>query len=130
MTAAQEPRRTPERGERLALTHHPDAYSAPAARPRAVPEPKGLHHLMSTLLLGHWTHSGNLVITSSHQVADGDQKAIDALVKGQTSKMAWVCAFDVDSHRNAVQRAYEEYVRDDDDADLIDEVQGVEPATG
>lgn len=129
MTTAQGPLRTAGEGERLTLTHQPDACSAPAARPRAVPEPKGPHHLMSTLLLGHWTHSGNLVITSSHQVEDGDQNAIDALVNGQTSKSSWACSFDVDSHQNAVQRAYEEYVRDDDDADLIDEVQGFEPVT-
>lgn len=130
MTAAQEPRRMLERASARRSRTTPNAYSAPAARPRAVPEPKGLHHLMSTLLVGHWTHSGNLVITSSHQVVDGVQKAIDVLVNGQTSTTAWACDFDVDSHRNAVQRAYEEYVRDDDDAELIDEFQGVEPATG
>jgi hypothetical protein len=84
---------------------------------------------MSTLLLGHWDDRGRLVVTSSHQVTDGDQEAIDALVEGQTRSTAWACDFDVDSHRHAVQRAYEEYVRDDD-ADLVDEVQGFEPITG
>lgn len=82
---------------------------------------------MSTLLLGRWNHSGNLVITASHQIADGDQEAIDALVHAQADTSPWACAFDVDRHADAVQRAYEEYVRDDDDADLVDEAQGFEP---
>lgn len=93
-----------------------------------LPSRKGLH-LMSTLLLGRWDDSGNLVITSSHQIEDGDQAAIDALVRAQDARTAWACEFDVDHHGDAVQRAYEEYVRDDDDADLIDDVQGFEPTT-
>ncbi|AWI32634.1 hypothetical protein [Streptomyces tirandamycinicus] len=87
---------------------------------------------MSTLLLGRWDHGGNLVITESHQVEDGDQATIDALVEDQddADSMAWSCAFDVDRHADAVQRAFEEYVRDGFDAEgLIDEVEGFEPVT-
>jgi hypothetical protein len=83
---------------------------------------------MSTLLLGRWDHGGNLVIEESHQVEDGDQAAIDGLVDDQGDDgMAWACAFDVDSHSAAVQRAYDEYVRDQDGR-LIDEAEGFDPA--
>ncbi|MEU0110671.1 hypothetical protein ABZ313_35645 [Streptomyces sp. NPDC006251] len=86
---------------------------------------------MSTLLLGRWDHGGNLVITESHQVEDGDQETIDALVADQDNadNMAWACDFDVDHHGDAVQRAYEEYVRDGGGVELIDEAEGFEPVT-
>ena len=87
---------------------------------------------MSTLLLGRWDHGGNLLIEESHQVADDDQEAIDALVEAQDNDdcMAWAAEFDVDSHTAAVQRAYEEYVRDGFGAEgLTDEVEGFEPQT-
>jgi hypothetical protein len=86
---------------------------------------------VSTLLLGRWDHLGNLLITQSCQVYGGDQATIDALVEDQddTDHMAWAADFDVDSHRDAVQRAYQEYVRDAHGAGLADEVHGVEPVT-
>uniref|UniRef100_UPI003F496816 hypothetical protein n=1 Tax=Streptomyces sp. CA-136453 TaxID=3240050 RepID=UPI003F496816 len=86
---------------------------------------------MSTLLLGRWDH-GTLLIEESHQVADDDQEAIDALVEAQDNddNLAWAATFDVDFHPAAVQRAYEEYVRDGFDAEgLVDEAEGFEPQT-
>ncbi|MFJ8677353.1 hypothetical protein [Streptomyces sp. NPDC093589] len=85
---------------------------------------------MSTLLLGRMDHGGTLVIEESHQIEDDDQDTIDALVVGQdnSDSMAWACEFDVDRHSDAVQRAYEEYVRDEGGR-LIDDVEGYEPAT-
>ncbi|MGX5183368.1 hypothetical protein ACWKT5_11260 [Streptomyces avermitilis] len=84
---------------------------------------------MSTLLLGRWDHGGNLVIEESHQVEDGDQDTIDGLVDDQDNDdgMAWACAFDVGSHSAAVQRAYDESVRDQGGR-LIDEAEGFDPA--
>ncbi|MEU3501595.1 hypothetical protein ABZ726_12735 [Streptomyces hundungensis] len=92
---------------------------------------------MPTLLLGRYTaefdtyDAGTLVITSSHQIEDGDQDAINALVAALgDDNMAWAAEFDVDSHKAAVQEAYEEYVRDGFDAEgLVDEVEHFEPTT-
>ncbi|MEU0665282.1 hypothetical protein ABZ508_13885 [Streptomyces lavendulocolor] len=85
---------------------------------------------MSTLLIGRWSQDGaTLSITASHPVADGDQAAIDALVRPAFADGAnWACEFDVDDHRRAVQRAYEEYARDDD-AWVDDTVEHFEPLT-
>ncbi|MFF4188167.1 hypothetical protein ACFYZ9_33730 [Streptomyces sp. NPDC001691] len=92
---------------------------------------------MSTLLIGHYTRpfdtydEGTLVITSSHQVEDGDQDTIDALVEELADdNLAWAAEFDVDSHKAAVQRAYDVYVHDPHGAEgLVDEVEHVEPTT-
>ncbi|SEM79183.1 hypothetical protein [Streptacidiphilus jiangxiensis] len=85
---------------------------------------------MSTLLIGRWDGDHTLTITESHQVNDGDQHAIDALTAPAFSEGTanWACEFDVDRHRDAVQRTYEEFVRDDE-AHLVDDVEGYEPAT-
>ncbi|MEU5476896.1 hypothetical protein [Streptomyces mirabilis] len=85
---------------------------------------------MSTLLLGRWDHSGNLVIEESHKVEDGDQATIDGLVDDQdnSDSNAWSCEFDVDRHSDAVQSAYEEYVRDEGTR-LVDKAEGFEPNT-
>ncbi|KOT46709.1 hypothetical protein ADK41_00320 [Streptomyces caelestis] len=71
---------------------------------------------MSTLLIGCWSKDGaTLSITASHQVADGDQAAINALTRPAfTNGANWAWEFDVDDHRRAVQRAYEENAHDDD----------------
>ena len=83
---------------------------------------------MSTLLIGCWSKDrATLSITASHQVTDGDQAAIDALTRPAFAQGAnWACEFDVDAHRRAVQRAYEEFARDDD-AWVDDTVEHVEP---
>lgn len=83
---------------------------------------------MSTLLLGRWDHAGDLRVEESYQVLDDDQDTIDDLVHTQdnTDGMAWACTFDVDSHRVAIQRAFDEYVRSEGTR-LVDEVEGVEP---
>lgn len=85
---------------------------------------------MATLLMGRWDHGGNLLIEASLDVEDGNEATIGRYVDEQddTDGMAWSATFDVDSHRRAVQRAYEEYVRDDG-TDLIDQVHGFEPDT-
>ncbi|WP_331731441.1 hypothetical protein [Streptomyces sp. NBC_00073] len=83
---------------------------------------------MSTVLIGRWSPDrATLTLTASHQVDDGDQAAIDALTLPAFSAGAnWACEFDVDTHRHAVQRAYEEFARDDD-AWVDDTVEHVEP---
>ncbi|MBT1186755.1 hypothetical protein HET69_22825 [Streptomyces sp. CJ_13] len=83
---------------------------------------------MSTLLIGCWsTDRATLTITASHQVVDGNQPAINALTRPAFANGAnWACEFDVDVHRRAVQRAYEEFARDDD-AWVDDTVEHVEP---
>ncbi|MEW2434387.1 hypothetical protein AB0952_09405 [Streptomyces caniferus] len=85
---------------------------------------------MSTLLLGRWDSGGNLVIEESHQIEDGDQTAVCTLVDEQDNENndAWAGEFDVDRHRDAVQRAYEEYVAHEGTR-LIDEAEGHEPLT-
>lgn len=83
---------------------------------------------MSTLLLGRWDWAGNLVITESHQVPDDDQDDIDRLLNEQNAPNTWAASFDVDSHKDAIQRAYDEYVADDGDQ-LIDKVHGFQPST-
>lgn len=80
---------------------------------------------MSTLLIGSWTDEHTLTVTESHQVPNGDQEAIGALVaaaRDADPEMDWACEFPVDAHRDAVQRAYEEFARDDD-ADVVDDVE-------
>ena len=85
---------------------------------------------MSTLLIGRWSDDGRtLTITESHQVEDGDQAAIDAPTEPAFADGEdWACAFDVDWHSHAVQRAYEEFARDDG-AHVEDVVQGHVPVT-
>ncbi|MFD3422617.1 hypothetical protein [Streptomyces decoyicus] len=85
---------------------------------------------MFTLLLGRWDHGGNLVIEESHQILVVDQATAEALVDDQDNENcdAWACAFDVDRHSDAVQRAYEEYVAHEGTR-LIDEAEGFEPVT-
>ena len=82
---------------------------------------------MSTLLVGHWTDPHTLTIEESHQVADGDQDAIDRLL-GDADDGWWACEFDVDRYSDAIQRAYEEFVRDDH-GHIVDDVEGHEPVT-
>ncbi|MET9776222.1 hypothetical protein ABZ023_18510 [Streptomyces sp. NPDC006367] len=83
---------------------------------------------MTILLLGRWDHGGNLTIEESHTVADEDQAAVDRHVNGQddTDGMAWAATFYLDTHRQAIQDAYEEYVRDEGGR-LIDNVHGIQP---
>ncbi|MFE5923161.1 hypothetical protein [Streptomyces sp. NPDC056468] len=83
---------------------------------------------MSILLIGRWTWAGHLEITESHTVEDGDKDAIRELIQGHDIGELFAAEFLVDSHKNAIQRAYEVYVADDDEAELIDEVEGFEPA--
>ncbi|MFE6185545.1 hypothetical protein ACFQ6U_14070 [Streptomyces sp. NPDC056465] len=85
---------------------------------------------MATLLMGRWDHGGNLLIDESLRVDDGDDATTDSLVDDQddTDGMAWAATFDVDSHRRAIQRAYDEYVQHEG-TDLIDQVHGYEPST-
>ncbi|MGW7196171.1 hypothetical protein [Streptomyces chryseus] len=85
---------------------------------------------MSTLLIGLWDDDTTLTITESHQVEDGDQVAIDALVQPafDSGEANWAWEYDVDRHSDAVQRAYEEAARDVG-ALLVDEAEGFEPDT-
>ncbi|MCX4451735.1 hypothetical protein OHA46_34125 (plasmid) [Streptomyces sp. NBC_00708] len=85
---------------------------------------------MATLLMGRWDTSGNLLIEAAVNVEDGDDATMDGYVDDQDDSdcMAWAASFDVDDHSRAVQRAYEEYVRDDG-TELIDKVHGFEPNT-
>ncbi|MEU2026919.1 hypothetical protein ABZ565_33000 [Streptomyces sp. NPDC016469] len=85
---------------------------------------------MATLLMGRWDTSGNLLIETSVNVADGDDATMDSYVDDQDNSdgMAWAASFDIDDHSRAVQRAYEEYVRDEGTC-LIDKVLGFEPNT-
>ncbi|MFI7089488.1 hypothetical protein ACIBUR_38620 [Streptomyces anulatus] len=86
---------------------------------------------MSTLLIGRWDRDQTaLSITESHQIQDGDQAAIKALVEAAEADGGnWGCTFDVDRHRIAVQRAYEEFAQPLD-AEVIDDVEGYEPVPG
>ncbi|MFD9484121.1 hypothetical protein [Streptomyces sp. NPDC059991] len=89
---------------------------------------------MSTVLYGFWDWAGDLTVTHSHTIqdgdsdSDGDREAIDAVIAALPAN-AWACTFPVDTHSEAVQRAYEEYCRDEEGR-LIDEVHGFEPVTG
>ncbi|MFD8727765.1 hypothetical protein [Streptomyces sp. NPDC059611] len=85
---------------------------------------------MSTLLIGCWSQDrATLTLTASHRVDNGDQATIDALTQSAfTDGSNWACAFDVDTHSHAVQRAYEEFARDDDAA-IEDDVEGFTPET-
>lgn len=86
---------------------------------------------MAVLLIGRWDDDGTtLTITESHQVPDGDQDAADRLF-GEALESGtgdWACAYDVDRHRDAVQRAYEEAARLAG-ADIEDDVEHFEPVT-
>ncbi|TGB03220.1 hypothetical protein [Streptomyces sp. MZ04] len=84
---------------------------------------------MATLLI--WTDDGEtLTIIDSHQVEDGDQAAIDELFEDAAERNGADngCAFDVDRHSDAVQRAYEEYAQPLRLV-LVDDVEGHKPAT-
>lgn len=85
---------------------------------------------MAILLLGRWDHGGNLLIEDSQEFEDNDDEGMDAVVNAQDDEdhMAWAASFLVDDHSRAVQRAYEEYVRDDGGR-LIDESEGFQPDT-
>lgn len=85
---------------------------------------------MAVLLMGRWSHGGNLRVTDSVGVEDGDEETMEALVSEQDDRdgMAWACSFLVDRHEDAIQQAYEEYVRDER-TQIVDEVMGYEPAT-
>jgi len=83
---------------------------------------------MAILLLGRYDHGGTLHIEESLTFPDDDQESIGAVVAEQDNEdgMAWACSFAVDRHADAVQEAYEEYVRDEA-GDLVDDVEGFEP---
>ncbi|MFD3309392.1 hypothetical protein ACWIID_02300 [Streptomyces phaeochromogenes] len=85
---------------------------------------------MSTLLIGRWTWAGHLEVTGSHQIEDGDTDAIRELIQGGDIGNLWAVEFPVDRHRDAVQRAHDEYVADEHGTRLIDEVEHYEPVTG
>ncbi|WP_328373493.1 hypothetical protein OG800_50405 (plasmid) [Streptomyces sp. NBC_00445] len=86
---------------------------------------------MAVLLIGRWDDAEtSLTITDSHQIEDGDQAAIDllfgeALDAGDSD---WACAYDVDQHHDAVQRAYEEHAQPFG-AVVQDDAEGFEPTT-
>ncbi|MFE4512597.1 hypothetical protein ACFRMQ_00145 [Kitasatospora sp. NPDC056783] len=86
---------------------------------------------MSIVLLGRWDSDNTLTITGSQRIDDGDQAAFAALVEeaAEHDGAHWACELDVDHHREAIQRAYDEYVSDDAGATLIDDVEGCEPDT-
>ncbi|MEU5430802.1 hypothetical protein AB0H73_35090 [Streptomyces olivoreticuli] len=82
---------------------------------------------MAVALIGRWNGDGDLVIEESHAVEDGDRAGIDALVLPHTGTDGfWACEFLVDRHSDAVQRAYEEFARDEG-GDVVDEAEGFEP---
>ena len=83
---------------------------------------------MAILLLGNWDHGGNLVITKSHSFEDDDQEGINSAVadQGDEDQMAWACSFLVDSHKEAIQEAYETYVAHEGTR-LFDNVEDFEP---
>ncbi|MFI7089627.1 hypothetical protein ACIBUR_39335 [Streptomyces anulatus] len=86
---------------------------------------------MSTMLIGRWSDDDSvLTIVDSQQVRDGDQEAIDALFEDAAEREGadWGCAYDVDRHTDAVQRAYEEEARPFGAA-VVDEVEGHTPTT-
>nr|BEK71338.1 hypothetical protein KPHV_85650 [Kitasatospora purpeofusca] len=85
---------------------------------------------MLTVLLGRWDTDETLTITGSEQIDDGDQDAIDALVAraADYDDADWVCTFPTGRHSEAVQLAYEQFIRDQD-ADLVDDVWGHLPMT-
>ncbi|WP_399554016.1 hypothetical protein [Streptomyces anulatus] len=78
---------------------------------------------MSVLLIGNWD-GPVLTITDSHTVADGDQTAVDELLDGRN---VWAHEYLVDSHEEAIQRAYDQEVGPDPRGDLVDDVAGYEP---
>ncbi|MEU5137747.1 hypothetical protein [Streptomyces californicus] len=84
---------------------------------------------MSTLLIGCWPQDRATVpLTASHRVDSGGQATVDALTQSAfTDGPNWACVFDVDAHSHAVQRAYEEFARDD--AAIEDDVEGFTPET-
>ncbi|GAA1193498.1 hypothetical protein [Streptomyces rhizosphaericus] len=85
---------------------------------------------MAVLLIGRWDDETTLTIIESHQVPDGDQNAIDWLFREalESGTGDWACAYDVDRHHDAVQRAYEETARPAG-ADIEDDVEYFEPVT-
>jgi len=83
---------------------------------------------MSILLIGLWTWAGHLEITESHTLEDGDQDTIQDLIQGHDIGELFAAEFLVDGHKAAIQSAYDVYVAADDKAELIDMVEGFEPA--
>lgn len=82
------------------------------------------------LLTGRWdTWNDTLVITGSHDLADDDEATVARLVASLPDGNGWAASFLVSDHKQAVQEAYQTYVADED-ANLIDEVHSVQPATG
>jgi hypothetical protein len=80
------------------------------------------------LLMGRQDCCGNLVIESSHANLSKDE--ITALVEQEASDgNAWAASFSVESHKEAIQRAYDEYVAPeaDENTKLIDKVHGFAP---
>ena len=77
--------------------------------------------------MGRWDHGGNLHIESSKEFPDDTpDETLDALADEDDNEdgMAWAASFLVDTHRDALQEAYETYVKDDGGS-LIDDVDGV-----
>ncbi|MEE1838179.1 hypothetical protein [Streptomyces sp. SP17KL33] len=85
---------------------------------------------MSILLLGHYDHGGTLVVTESLEFEDDDEESMAAESEKHYGgrDTAWACSFAVDRHSDAVQRAYDEYVRGSGDG-FLDEAEGFEPDT-
>ncbi|MFD7919711.1 hypothetical protein ACFV3R_10840 [Streptomyces sp. NPDC059740] len=85
---------------------------------------------MAVLLIGRWDDETTLTIIESHQVPDGDQNAIDRLFREalESGTGDWACAYDVDRHRDAVQRASEETAQPAG-AGIEDDVEHFEPVT-
>ncbi|MEV5264766.1 hypothetical protein [Streptomyces werraensis] len=79
------------------------------------------------LLTGRWNCAGNLLIETSTSLPDEmpdrevDTKA-DELISDEYN--GWAASFLVDDHKQALQEAYEVYVKNEDGR-LIDHVEGV-----
>ena len=83
---------------------------------------------MNILLIGHWDHGGNLVITESHGVGTDDTETAQLIDPDDVGSMGWAAEFNVDTHARAVQEAYEVYVRHEGTR-LFDEAEGFTVAT-
>jgi len=82
---------------------------------------------VSILLIGRWCWGGDLHVTASRRIKDGDVNTVEALIAPLRAD-EWSGEYDVDTHDEAVRCAFEEYARGND-ADLVDEVGRVESGT-
>ncbi|WP_033819365.1 hypothetical protein [Kitasatospora sp. MBT63] len=83
---------------------------------------------MLTALIGRWDTDGTLTITGSEQLNEGDQAALDSLVEraADYDGADWVCTFPTSRHTEAIQLAYEQFIRGED-AELVDDTWGHTP---